>query len=356
MRGERWEELAAGLERARQFAGTENTIGAPRLDVPVDRAMHAQARQAGIAVAPFWPEGRPYVLCVTHDMDRVWSTVQRASKQRRRPLSAIKSLTTDLATAFNPSRWNDNPFFNFDRILTLQRELNFRSALYVLFERKRWAKALSLSEWQHVIGVYDPQAIQKEIGRFARAGNEVGVHGSFDSFCRDELLTREKRSLESWGADTVTGIRNHYLQYDEVLSAKAQRIAGFRYDSTLGFNFTNGFRGGTCFPFLRQGVWELPFQLMDSALRYQFSSARERVECASQIQEVVRQMGGVLVVNWHTHVMNGDVFPDEVNLLSRIIHNAKSQGAWIARPGEVIEWWQQRSRNAACEKTVASVI
>jgi len=350
------QDLAPLLQRFFSYQANENVLGGPFLEAPVDEAFHAFSGKWGVTPKPFWPEGRPYALAITHDMDRLLSTVQRAKKEGRSPIRMLRTLIADVPTALQSSKWKENPFFNFDRILSLQRELGFRSALYVLFEKRRFRLALTKNEWQHVIGVYDPSWIKDELAVFHRAGNEIGIHGSFDSYCRDKLLGGEREKLQEWTGAEVAGVRNHYLQYDPILSASAQRLAGLSYDSTTGFNFSNGFRMGTCFPFLRQGVWELPFQLMDSALRYQFDTTAKRLRCIEDIQRTVKKVGGALVVNWHTHVLNAVTYPEEVELLSRIITQAKADGAWLARPVDIIRHWEARAALTTCEKNEAAVL
>lgn len=320
---------------------------------PVDDAYRALARRLGIRVSDFWPDAAPYALCVTHDMDRLLSTIQRAKKLARKPSRATAALYSDIASAASRTRWEQNPFFSFASLLKLQAELGFRSAIYVLFEKRRWRRALSTAQLQHAIGVYRPEWIKNELAALNVAGNEIGVHGSFDSAYDGRHLATEKAQLEAWGIDEVSGVRNHYLGYDDIRTPEAQHVAAIRYDSTMGFNFTSGFRAGTCFPYRRHGLWELPFQLMDTALRYQFPNFEERVKCTRAIQDSVRSVGGTLVVNWHTHVLNERYFAEEVELLCGIINRAREDGAWIATPRDLIHWWEQR---ASCESQRSAVV
>ena len=175
-------------------------------------------------------------------------------------------------------------------------------------------------------------------------GNEIGLHGSFDSWKDEQALKKEINRLRGLGIRSIRGVRNHYLQYDFQETPKAQKNCDVSYDSTIGFNYTNGFRAGTCFPYQVGDVWELPFQLMDTALRSESDSWNVRTDTALSIVDEVRRVGGVAVVNWHSQFMNEDCFPENIRLLEKIVERAKRDGAWITLPREVITWWSKRAR------------
>jgi hypothetical protein len=333
------------------YAPAQDSLGEPRYEATLDLSFHELAKKQGIRPAPFWPEGRPYALCITHDMDRLLSTIQRAKRLKGKPWEACAAMLRDIPTTWSRRTFPQNAYYPFATLLKLQAELGFRSALYVLFERRRWKMAFAQRELQHAIGVYQPSWIKTELKHFYEQGNEIGIHGSFDSYFDLEALRAEKAELESFGVKAVSGVRNHYLNYREGITPLTQRTAGFLYDSTQGFNFRSGFRVGTCFPYLRDGIWELPFQLMDSALRFQFRTSAERRQSIENVTNTVRQMGGVLVANWHTHTLNPKYFAEEVEQLAQIIRRAKTDGAWIARPTDVIRHWELRAERVAATHT-----
>lgn len=323
---------------------SENFHGEPKAFrvADVDRNFVELARRRGLKPKPFWPEGQPYAVCLTHDIDRILSTIHGLKQIRREGLRAVARIGRDLATAAVASERHRNPFFNFRELQAWEAEQGVRSASYVLFEKRRWGRALFSGEWQHAIGVYQPKTILKELVAYEARGNEVGVHGSFDSWGSADALKQDAAELREAGIASIVGVRNHYLQFDAERTFDAQAGAGIAYDSTMGFNYRSGFRCGTCFPYRWRGQWELPFQLMDSALRYQHSDPHERLAEADSVLREVSAMGGVLVVNWHLHVMNPESFPTEMDLLEKIITRARHDGAWFALPREVISWWERR--------------
>lgn len=314
-------EAAPSIARFLNNAPDENAQGGPFYEVPLDDLFHSFGKRQGVHPSAFWPEERPYAVCITHDVSRAFST---------------------------------------DRLIRLQAELGYRSSVYVPFEKRRWLTAIKERDWEHAFGVFNPAAIAEDLKAFAECGNEVGVQSSLDSYCRDNLLSKERLKLKEWGI-TAHGVRSRRLKFDPVLSSRATGLAGFRYDTSLGFNFSNGFRMGTCFPFFRHGVWELPLQLTDSALRYQFATISERRRCVTEIQRTVRRVGGVLILNWPTHVMNTQNRSDAVELIAQVVQTAQRDGAWLARPVDVIRRWEERTYpsnqaiSQSCENSDAAV-
>jgi len=155
----------------------------------------------------------------------------------------------------------------------------------------------------------------------------VGLHASFDSWKDAKFLGQEIKKLRTLTGAEITGCRTHYLNYDEELTPRAENEVGFVYDSTSGFNYGVGFRSGTSFPFrsadFQNAPWELPFQLMDTALRSLRISPAQQERLALQTLQAVREHQGVLILNWHFHTMNEAAFPESVALLRKIIETAK---------------------------------
>lgn len=322
---------------------SENDSGTQGADADADLLMESLALAAGVRPKPFWPGNAPYAVCVTHDIDRIYATYQRLRGFFHSPLRSIGNVLHDVATRAVP-RWRErNPFNNIMAMRQIEKGWGITSAAYVLFERPRPWLALRRGEFQHVLGVYSPEDIMPQLRTYEAEGNEVGLHGSFDSWNDARGLERDLRVMRACGVNRVLGVRNHYLRYDALNTPLIQSKAGFLYDSTLGFNLKPGFRCGTCFPFMIDGVVEIPLLVMDTALRFAFDSPQARYEAAHHVLHTVRERHGVLVVNWHLHYMNQRHFPDWVDLLNSIVSTGQRDGAWIATPREVALWWARRS-------------
>ncbi|MCB9253070.1 MAG: hypothetical protein H6617_00110 [Bdellovibrionaceae bacterium] len=308
-----------------------------------DRGLWRMAKRIGVRPKAFWPNGRPYAVCVSHDIDRIFSSVHALKNLTRAPGRTLKSLVHDLRSTFSPHRHKENPFFNFDRMMSLEAGWGIPSTVYVLFEKRRPFFALRNLELQHVLGVYTPKTLQDKLRMYQNLGNEVGLHASFDSWRDKEALERELEALKGLGVREVRGVRNHYLNFDRGFTESIMPQSGILYDSTMGFNFANGFRCGTSFPFRMGHLWELPFQLMDSSLRAQYPDRNEAKQTCSTIQDEVRRQGGVLVLNWHFRVMNADHAPEEIEVLHQMVDQGIRDGAWFTTPAELIRQWEYRT-------------
>ena len=108
----------------------------------------------------------------------------------------------------------------------------------------------------------------------ADEGFDVGLHGSYRAGARPGALAAERDALEPRPASRSTTTRQHFLHWDVRWTPRFQEEAGFRVDSSLGFNRNAGYRAGTSLPF-RQfdvatrtplGLLEVPLVVQDGAL------------------------------------------------------------------------------------------
>jgi hypothetical protein len=307
-----------------------------------DRLSHFIAERIGLSIRPFWPGDRPYAVCITHDIDRTLASYHRLRGLRARPFSSAAAFVSDCTTSLIPSMHKLNPFFNFSGIRTLEKELGVLSAFYVLFEKRRWMRSLLTGQIQHTVGVYHPASIADELRAAAAAGNEVGLHASFSSWNDPDKLKEELQDLANLGLKSALGMRTHYLCFDPDVTPTIEVENGLLYDSSVGFNFLVGFRSGTCFPYKLGKIWELPMHLMDTALNYRFPDPLQAKKAALAVQSEVKEVGGVLVLNWHSHLMNPRVHARSLDIFSTLIRNAQKDDAWIALPREIIAFWEAR--------------
>lgn len=326
---------------------SENTLSTSvkALHTPVDDLWRELASNLRISPRPFWPNAAPYAVCFTHDIDRIRRTYQHAFRVFRK-----QGVNAGLTALWRDLRRVDNPYYNFSRLREFMDSHRIRSAFYVLFERMRPLKALLEKAPQHVLGVYQPEEIAEELRSLHAVGFEIGLHGSFDA------ITSASRVCEEMGklgdllrlGSVGLGIRNHYLQFKFGKSESILEQSGALYDSTLGFNFTNGFRCGTAFPFplVARGlssILELPLTVMDTALRFD-SSIMQRPLCdlANSVVERVRSAGGLLMINWHQHFCSYEAFPDMYDWISAVVEDIHRDHAYVATPSEINAHWKSR--------------
>ena len=103
---------------------------------------------------------------------------------------------------------------------------------------------------------YEPEdpRIRFLMRRIHDRGHEIGLHPSYDSYQRPDLICREAKRL--WSICDEEGIeqgewggRMHYLRWNQPSTLQAWSNSGMNYDSTLSYADRPGFRCGTCFEF-----------------------------------------------------------------------------------------------------------
>ena len=295
---------------------------------------------------PFWPDGKKFAVCLTHDVDRVYKTFQYipsilAHIRRIEPSGIIKQARNLLSR-----RGKDNPFWNFEEIMNLENRLGVKSTFFFLNESGK-PNPFSYSSWIKFTGRYniDSPDIIEIIKKLHSEGFEIGMHGSYNSYNDVNLLKREKAELEEILGDRVYGIRQHYLNFDLQNTFNCQVVAGFEYDSTIGFNKGTGCRRGTCFPFYpldhntgkELPLLEIPLIIMDVAL-----NNRDLLGQCLEVMDEVERHKGVLTLLWHQSKLNQDDLSGLIEIYKQLIETAQSKNTWITTANDLQKWWRDR--------------
>jgi peptidoglycan/xylan/chitin deacetylase (PgdA/CDA1 family) len=325
----------------------------PVVDVLEDTlysAINSIMPEQSVGLSSLWPEGHKFALVLTHDVDRVYKTYQYLPSILK---SLKKASLPDLAYHFKNLLFRHgkaNPYWMFEYMMDLEDSLGVKSTYYFLNEKGK-IKPFSLRSWVYYAGRYDIEAstIKEKIRKLEKTGFEIGVHGSFNSYNNAELLLAEKRTLESITGSGVTGIRQHYLNYDRTTS-QIQYQCGFKYYTTIGYKPDSGigFRRGTSFPFpvmlpdmTVSPLLEIPLIIMDSAL----GSTWNDQDCFRLLNQVEKHHG-VLTILWHTNIFNSRDYPGMTDLYVSIINEARQRGAWVVRAIDLFHWMTESAPNA----------
>jgi len=243
----------------------------------------------------------------------------------------------------------DDPYWNFERIMTLERELGVRSTFFFLNESGRPSlvhpQSFVLFKGRYT---FEEPRIRSVIRELCSGGWEVALHGSYYSYQDAVLLRQEKENLETILGEPVRGVRQHYLNLDVPETWKIQANVGFVYDSSWGYPHWAGFRGEAVGPFFPTdpvsgeglSVLELPMAIMDSYLMEMEEPWREVLKCI----ELAEEASGVLTVNWHQRVLNPLEYPERYDLYIRLIQECQHRGAWIAPLKEIAKEWVDASK------------
>jgi len=297
---------------------------------------------------PFWPDGKKFAVCLTHDVDRVHKTYQYLTHffkyiQSKNLLTAFNQI----ASVSEKLRGND-PYWNFGKVMEIERELGVKSTFFFLNEqRKTWL--LPPCEWKLYWGRYNIKdaKIIEAIRKLDAEGWEIGIHGSYNSYRDLKMLEDEKNVLEGILDKNVYGISQHYCNLNIPKTWKYHEKLGLEYDSTIGFISDITFRCGTCFPFhpfdtvegTTLSLWTLPITIVDNAC----SSNRENIwnEILNAVNSV-EICHGLLVLRWHQEAFNDEPPHDRSEIYKRIIALCIKNGAWVTNAKEIVEWWDLR--------------
>lgn len=295
-------------------------------------------------MSALWPDGCSFALALSHDVDRVakrWQFPYYFGRAiLRRQLGQLWRHTCSLGALLR----GDDPYWNFERIMSLEDKLGVRSTFFFLDEPGRASllcpKSLVLFGGRYLL---DNRRIQQVICELDAGGWEIGLHGSYFSYRNEMMLKREKERLETILAKPVKGVRQHYLNLDIPETWHIQARVGLVYDSSLCFLDRIGFRWNAPRPFYPKDpltgdkipILELQTAIMDSAL-VRIDDPWHEVE--SLIDRVEREQG-VLTVNWHQRSFNPWEYQERLDMYTRIIQECQRRRAWIVPLREVTTWW-----------------
>lgn len=282
-----------------------------------------------------YPDNKSYAVCLTHDVDFIYPTLQHSM------LSSIYHFKDfKISEMIKQYSWilTDNkfsPYRNFKKIMELEAAYGAKSSFYFLATERDIKRPR-----------YPIEDLESELGYINDKGWEVGLHGGYYAYNDPDAIRREKRRIEKVLNKEVVGYRNHYLRFKVPDTWELLAAAGFKYDTTLGYANSVGFRNGSCHPFTpinlnahsRINIIEIPLIIMDSALFNSSRSYARAWETARQLIDTVKRYNGVMTILWHNNVFNTPYRNDWSRLYIKILEYCK-EDAWMTSGKEVWKWW-----------------
>jgi peptidoglycan/xylan/chitin deacetylase (PgdA/CDA1 family) len=136
-----------------------------------------------------------------------------------------------------------DPYNTFDRLMDLSEEIGTKSTFYFMTgcTNPAYDRGYSITH----------SAVRRLMRRIHDRGHEIGLHPSYETYCRPDLVQQEadrlRKALRIAGVRQETlGARMHYLRWRCPATWRAMVSAGIDHDATLGFADSVGFRCGTC--------------------------------------------------------------------------------------------------------------
>jgi len=333
-----------------------NTLGL--LYTPVaDQAQVSETKKK-----PQWPKKKPFVACLTHDVDDVsYFSLTQHLRPFTTPFSGLQNTRDKIKRLFNlgfdvlgvcKNQFLSDPLHCYERWLKAEEEYGAKSTFFF------WPGWKSVTRHHVTDPIYDLHdrvlfdgnnfTVAEMIQEIHRRGWEIGLHPSWYAYNDVDELKRQKDALEKAVGDPIHSIRQHYLHYDIRITPRTHSAAGFKYDSTLGFNDNIGFRFGTCYPWKlfdlgskkELPILEIPLIVQDTAMLNPSKGMRIDSEMALRymllIVEEVEKVGGVLTLLWHP---NEIINRENWTLYLKILNYLRDKNAWITSLQEVGNWW-----------------
>lgn len=309
---------------------------------------------------PKWPGGKGFAVCLSHDVDQVsrnnsgrlfnrlfrdipLSTgdrlVSRSKLFRRNAANFVRSLSP-----------GPDPYERFEDWLEIEDRYGTRSTFF--FAPDAIGRIHETDCPYRCSDLVDFEGRRIEIAELMSIlqtkGFEVGLHPSWSSTQDAEEMTRQKASLDRYLESPMLSVRQHFLRFDPRVSPGVQAQAGFRYDSSIGFNDRVGFRRGTSYPFRlfdhttqkRSELLEIPLAVQDGAMLLDEKGLRLGVEEALSLIRrtalAVQTVGGVLTLSWHPHLISEERYWD---VYSATLALLKEMDPWFGTLGQIGEWW-----------------
>jgi peptidoglycan/xylan/chitin deacetylase (PgdA/CDA1 family) len=285
-----------------------------------------------------YPANKQFAVCLSHDVDEIYPPLNHALLSS---LTCIKK--QDFSGLTKQIFWKlrgreKSPYRNFRRIMDLEEKYSACSSFYFL------ATNSDITRFR-----YNIEDLEDELGRINDRGWEVGLHTGYYAFNDSEKILREKKRLEKVLDGEVTGNRNHYLRFQVPDSWEYLKRAGFRYDTSLGYNEMVGFRNGMCHPFrpfnLHTGreinILEIPLTIMDDTLFESTMSYEEVWELSKRLIDTVAEYHGVICLNWHSESFNCPFKDPREIMYKKILQYCSDKKAWMTSGEKIYEWWEK---------------
>jgi len=353
-----------------EFAFCEAYRAGRLWETDVDRWVADRRRELGGTARGLWPDGRPFAVCVTHDVDLIAEAVtlrQAARSARTSLLDAGGSRRERLVRLARPGVRAARALAGglsaapaaetLELCVELERERGVTASyfftVYVGARGHRYDCVYDFGDDCRFRGERMPVA--DVVRTLHGEGFDVGLHGSYNSAVVPGLLAHERESLERILGAPVTTTRQHFVHWDVRVTPRLQEAAGLLADSTLGFNRNVGARTGTSLPFhwydveadRRLDLVEVPLLLQDGALLRPDALELDPELASGVVREAIERAartGGLLTVVFHPNNLADE---RHLRLFRLLLDEALGRGAWFCSLRDVDELWRRRMAEAA---------
>lgn len=290
----------------------------------------------GISIQP-----RRHQLIPTHDIDllyRFTGPLQALKSIFGRDLLLHHSIDQTRSSLQEYNAYHRDPLQ--DPYIQAIRELVNQSVQHKL-SSIFFFKSLIPKEADCTYNIYDPE-VRHTLEIIQEAGMTVGLHGSYNSYNKPDVLQREHGRLSELASCRITHSRQHYLRFcqqrdlgtlinDSALpglspirtrdkstlnhhnTLQVWQMTGIEHDYTLGYAEQPGFRCGTCHPYplydldndCPTNIIEHPLIVMDGSLfDYLHLDFEQSNTLIQELNNRCKAVEGDFIILWHNHLLS----------------------------------------------------
>lgn len=145
------------------------------------------------------------------------------------------------------------------------------------------------------------------------ANYKTGLHPSWQSFGKQNIIADEKQTLENISEKKINSSRQHYIKMQMPETYQMLINTGITEDYSMGYATANGFRAGYCKPFLwydlaNEQTTKLrltPFCYMDATSRFvNNKTTDEAFKEMTELYNTVKKHNGTFSSIFHNHFLS----------------------------------------------------
>jgi hypothetical protein len=305
----RWEEtqVQASDLHGRFPAAASTAFRLGFLDLPVIDQYAMILREWLKALLPGWvPKCKRFEVKLSHDIDFVGTPTDLAGWTRRLggdlivrrdPRGAWRNAREAVWQWARPQRMLQRS--GIAALASLSEQFGFESAFYFMATRP------GPRESDYDVAT---RPLRRAIDELRGRGFEVGLHAGYHTFDDVERLATEKHRFDDVLGHADYGGRQHYLRFRAPTTWRHWDLVRLAYDSTVSYPDHEGFRCGTCHPFLpfdldhdrELRLYEIPLIVMDGTLfAYRRLTPPEGASTIDLLARRCREVEGVFTLLWH---------------------------------------------------------
>ncbi len=312
---------------------------------------------------PVWPGGKPFVVCLTHDVDAVsdlnlWQNIRFIKKilktaPNRSIGESLRLILEHKLLALRGLLGQSDSLCKFENWLDMETKYGAHSTFFFAPDKVNQIHSSDcMYRYDQMINFRNKSVSVAELMRtMDQEGWEIGLHPSWNAHADLDELVYQKEQVENILSHPIKSVRQHFLKYDPQKTHQIQSLAGFKYDSTMGYNDNLSFRRGTSYPFncfdLNEGkllpLLQIPLIVQDGAILAPGKGLRldpqKAVEYILHMASEVREVGGVLSLSWHPHTRHRPAYFD---VYSQVLALLARENPWFATVSEIGEWWSSK--------------